>query len=517
VATPQAKLAESLEKLKAVQGTGAVAIRARDLSRVHRDRLRKNGFLLEVLKGWFIPTRPGEPDGDTTAWYASFWDFCADYLRERFADEWSLSPEQSLLLQVGNRTVPEQLIVRASVASNNRTGLAHNTELLEVRATLPVGRDRVTRDRLNLYSLPAALIACAPRTFLTYPTDLRTALVTIRDASDVLAGLLEGAHSVVAGRLAGAFRNVGRDDVADEIKQAMGAAGFVVNESDPFEQRIELTIPAHRMSPYASRIRLLWQTMRASVSAHFPAPPGLPAEIDAYLARVDEAYVTDAYHSLSIEGYRVSAELIERVRNSDWNPDGDESDRRLDDGLAAAGYARAFQAVKKSLGRVLRGENSGKVAEQDHRDWYRQMFAPRVSAGLIPAASLAGYRNTPVYIRNSMHIPPPSDAVRDAMPILFEMLEEEAEPAVRVVLGHFVLVYIHPYVDGNGRMGRFLMNVMLASAGYPWTVVPLQRRRSYMLALEDASVRQNIGPLSMFLGELVRHRVENRPLPSVPS
>jgi Fic family protein len=44
--------------------------------------------------------------------------------------------------------------------------------------------------------------------------------------------------------------------------------------------------------------------------------------------------------------------------------------------------------------------------------------------------------------------------------------------SVRVVLGHFVFVYIHPYIDGNGRMGRFLMNLMLASGGYPWAVIP---------------------------------------------
>jgi fido (protein-threonine AMPylation protein) len=48
--------------------------------------------------------------------------------------------------------------------------------------------------------------------------------------------------------------------------------------------------------------------------------------------------------------------------------------------------------------------------------------------------------------------------------------------SVRVVLGHFIFVYIHPCMDGNGRMGRLLMNVMLAGGGYPWTVVPLEKR-----------------------------------------
>jgi len=80
-----------------------------------------------------------------------------------------------------------------------------------------------------------------------------------------------------------------------------------------------------------------------------------------------------------------------------------------------------------------------------------------VAVGLLNPADLAGYRNAQVYIRNSMHVPMNTDAVRDALPTLFDLLREEQEPPVRVVLGHFLFVYIHPYMDGNGRMGRFLM------------------------------------------------------------
>jgi Fic family protein len=90
------------------------------------------------------------------------------------------------------------------------------------------------------------------------------------------------------------------------------------------------------------------------------------------------------------------------------------------------------------------------------------------------------------------------------MPVLFDLLEAEEEPSVRVVLGHFIFVYIHPYPDGNGRLGRFLMNVMLASGGYPWTIVPVERRNDYMTALESASVGQDISPFAGFLGELLR-------------
>ena len=54
---------------------------------------------------------------------------------------------------------------------------------------------------------------------------------------------------------------------------------------------------------------------------------------------------------------------------------------------------------------------------------------------------------------------------------------------------HFICVYIHPYMDGNGRMAKFLMNnVMLAIGGFPWTVIPVQERDPYMVALKSASV-----------------------------
>jgi Fic family protein len=71
-------------------------------------------------------------------------------------------------------------------------------------------------------------------------------------------------------------------------------------------------------------------------------------------------------------------------------------------------------------------------------------------------------------------------------------------------------VFIHPYFDGNGRIGRFIMNALLASGGYPWTVVRVVRRQRYMEALEAASVKADVLPLTRFLAEELQAEPENR-------
>ena len=65
-------------------------------------------------------------------------------------------------------------------------------------------------------------------------------------------------------------------------------------------------------------------------------------------------------------------------------------------------------------------------------------------------------------------------------------------------------------------LGRFLMNAMLASGGYPWTIIGVERRDEYMAALESASVGQDITPFAAFLGGLVSGSLRGAAAPPVP-
>jgi hypothetical protein len=515
VPTPKERLAAGLAALKGLQDRGLHAIPGPELSRGDREALLRGGILKEVIRGWYIPTRPDETEGDTTAWYAGMREFVAGYAQMRFGDKWHVNPEQSLLFRSGERTVPKQLQIWAPQGANQTLQLLHGCSLFVYRAPKLLPSSSVADcGGLRLVELAATILNASPTLFVQHPIAAHIALASLPDASDLLRILLEGPHPSVAGRLAAALRAIDRAALADEIVGAMRSTGYAINEVNPFERPVPSVLPGGRPeSPYVQRLRLMWADMRAHVINAFPPAPGAPRDIDALLKDVESRYVADAYHSLSIEGYRVTATLIESVRDGAWNPEGNEKDRQTRDAMAARGYFEAHTLVKEDLVRAIRGENAGAVFRNALPRWYQALFRPSVQAGILKPADLAGYRNDQVFIRGALHVPLPKEAVRDCMPALFELLEAEKEPAVRAALGHFFFVYIHPYMDGNGRLGRFVMNLMLVSAGYVWTVIPVEQRDGYMKALEQASSFGNIEPFARFIAGLVQEQA-NGPLPT---
>jgi hypothetical protein len=69
--------------------------------------------------------------------------------------------------------------------------------------------------------------------------------------------------------------------------------------------------------------------------------------------------------------------------------------------------------------KVLEGEEPGIVVKETHGIWYRELFQPSVIAGLLKPTELAGYRRSPVLIRQSKHIPPRAEIVSDFMDEFF--------------------------------------------------------------------------------------------------
>ena len=439
-------------------------------------------------------------EGDTTDWYTSFWAFVSKYCASRFGKNWSLTAEQSLDLHSGNTTVPIQTIVRNPDGNNNVTSLLYGTSLFNLKAKLPSFIYAHPEFGVQMYSLAEALVFVSPAYFRQNPISARTCLQMVKDESEIYRILADKGASTRAGRLAGAFRNIGRDKVANNILGLMRRLGYDVREEDPFEDKAGSVSP-FPTSPYVARISLMWSKMRRVIINNFPSPSSEPAEISQLLKQLDDKYTEDAYHSLSIEGYKVSDELIEKVKSGRWNPK--DEDKEAHNALVARGYYQAFQAVKKTIAKIVEGTVAGTAVDNDHGNWYFEMWQPMVAAGLYKPSAIVGYRNRPVYIRGSRHTPMNHEAVRDAMPEYFRLLREEKHPAVRAILGHFMFSLIHPYNDGNGRMSRFIMNTMLSTGGYAWTIIPVERRDYYMQALEKASIEGDITDFTKLIADLL--------------
>lgn len=353
-------------------------------------------------------------------------------------------------------------------------------------------------------SLPYALCKVSLLFFTKQSREAEIALRTISDPDDLLEVFLRYKLVRAAGRLIGAYRFCGLDETASYLNKKLHAVGFPLLETNPFISKSPL-LRKQPSSPYAARITALWQQHRDSIIDLVPKAPGLPKSSSKFLKQIAMQTVQDAYHSLSIEGFRVTQELLDRVANKQWNPAQALEDSELTNTIAAAGYFKAFQRVQLSLTSILTGELPGQVVATDLHDWYEELFSPNVAAGLLSPVDLVGYRRHPVYIRQSRHTPLPAHALRDAMGALFDCLKSEPHPAVRAILGHFLFVYIHPFMDGNGRIGRFLMNTMLGSGGYPWTIIHVENRDRYMEALEAASAKDDIVPFATFICDEMRH------------
>ncbi|RLG44040.1 MAG: Fic family protein [Thermoproteota archaeon] len=125
----------------------------------------------------------------------------------------------------------------------------------------------------------------------------------------------------------------------------------------------------------------------------------------------------------------------------------------------------------------------------------------------IPEARPGEYRREQVYIGGSSHIPPPPSEVPKLIGRFLRWLNgtiesEELHPVELAAVAHAYLTAIHPFLDGNGRVARLLMNILLMRYGYPLTVIRKERRREYYKALEEAD-RGRAKPIVNFVARAV--------------
>lgn len=172
---------------------------------------------------------------------------------------------------------------------------------------------------------------------------------------------------------------------------------------------------------------------------------------------------------------------------------------------------RAFAAVGLETARVLAmqfiGNGSTGVSQVDVRSLHSIVLAGSIFAGR--------FREFGVTISDAVHQPYEGDALIIAMRDFADWTQREVgsdDAILRAAVGHAWFTHVHPFYDGNGRVGRLLANVMLGQDGLPPAIVKADSQRSrYIAALAHSDEGGDIMPLAgLFLDTVERYVAELR-------
>lgn len=121
------------------------------------------------------------------------------------------------------------------------------------------------------------------------------------------------------------------------------------------------------------------------------------------------------------------------------------------------------------------------------------------------------YRHLNVLIAGAAHRPPDALQIVTQMQTFIEAYQTTAQalhPVARAAWVHAEFVKIHPFVDGNGRTSRLLMNLELMKAGFPAAVLPVERRLAYYEALDTAHCEGDLEPFVQLVATCVAQSFE---------
>jgi hypothetical protein len=309
---------------------------------------------------------------------------------------------------------------------------------------------------------------------------------------------------VVASRLAALADQAGNSRLAEQIRAVVRDQGHDL--APPSKTGRLILPPLYRegtpaASPYVGRFTAQITAYAADLRrAKIGGAKHTRLTYEEVVAAARTAKRDDIYHSTTIEGYRVTPAEVDAVLSG--KPAAGRTPDEVERLLALQGYAHAFDETL----RRLPGANAPiDVTEGLILDLYTELWAPSVEAGILRATDLRGWRTRPAFLRGSRYVPPAHDKVPALVRALSEQLAAlELSPVQRAALMHWGFETIHPFPDGNGRVGRLLLNLVLGAEGIPWVTIRAEERDAYFRALERGQVDGDILPWGRFLAQRVK-------------
>lgn len=484
--------------------TGPVIHGTEALGEENVEKLLAIGCLKEVLDGWYIirvtPDSCGPAD-----WCRAYWHFVVAYLNDKFGDDWCLSPDCSLDFYSERTLIPDQLIVRSGKADGKIVRLPYDSSILEVKADCPEEVERDSKYGVHLYPLQQALLMASKDYYKTHPIEGCVCLAMLTNTAMVIDLALKMGYPKQALRVASGLRGIGRGEMADSIIGMLQEEGYETEEEPLFDDDLNDVIAGN--TPVANRIRLMWKVMRGVVveaKDFLRYEPHLKS-VEELMGDLADAFVEESTSTIILDKYEMTADMIKALSGPSRSKDAPRE--KDEDVLAALGFRQAFDTVRQDIFDSLTGGDSiSRLCARHLEEWNYMLFQPAVRAGVLTAREYAGYREDPCSsIPGCIHIPFHHDDIGEALYALSEMLQCEEDAIVRAVLGHFFLLYIQPFPDGNVETARFVMSSQLVASGYPWVTVYHGLLEKYTEALQTAIMEEDIQPFALLVVTLINN------------
>ena len=471
--------------------------------------LRRLDLVVDVAGGILVMRSPG--DDPARVIRALVWPI-VETLARRYAPA-VVERDSAVRLYVGRTDPGPEIRIRQTGRTRWRAEIAPGVVIRVERGavgggnTLPVGEARVPVDT------PEDVLLSLPLRFLR-EGGLGDVALWLKSLALSRQALTEAyrrqPRPVVLKRMEHLARDVGNERLADLLATVVSEEQSVRIGRDRTGIGRELVIPPLIVSsgtshqPWLDRLQVLIRQSRedvAPVLAELELPSGPQWDLDALLdgARASKAY--DAYHSSSIEGYRLSPDEVSALLGVGRSGGPEIEDVRSR--LAIIGYGVAFDRL---LRRIQDAQGNVRLTANLALDLYVDLFSPSVEGGIVAAEDLRGWRRSPVFIRDTLFVPPSPEKVGAMIDLVFDEISaiSSSEGLLRATLVHLWFVWVHPFPDGNGRVARFLMNTALLAGRLPWLTIRVDQRDAYVTALRRAQLEQDHAAFARFIARSYR-------------
>lgn len=474
--------------------------------------LRDEQLITETPGGWAWVALGRENPDAVQALRQNYWQLVEVALAEYQPAE--IFRIAAVRLLVGDTTIPTMLHVRHGASgSNHRLEVTEGLEVrlvpddgLETDGARSIRRVSIGNSELPVSAPERTLISLTLSDIRDHPDLVYAWLRSLVVAQPALeAAYRSNPRHVLVARIGHLALDLGNKRLAGQIERVLaGHHRYHVSRTVTGVGN-DLVVPAYVTAQTSTRDPGL-DRFQARLSRAAEVVSECVEEAEQRIGRIPEATVLriarsakleDTYHSTTIEGYRITREEVRAVL------DGVPYEGRTPDEvtrlMALKGYSRAFDRTLDLI-RDAFGRGAPDLSDTMIFDLHLELWGPSIDAGIVSTEDMRGWRESAVFIRQSRHVPPGPEKVGRYMEQLIKQINGfDVGPLALAVLTHWGFVHIHPFMDGNGRLARLLMNYMLAGSGLPWTTIRAEERPTYFRALERAHVEEDFTSLAEFL------------------